>query len=77
MHFLDCPHLYGFQKMSTEHPNKDSDTEQVFDPEEDVENVPSSRVKDTPKVDDKPIISEAERERWEKKRNVSISKSIP
>lgn len=59
--------------MSTEQQNKESDAEQVFDPEEDVEDVVSSGAKDAPKVDDTPVISEAERERWEKKRNVSFS----
>ena len=52
--------------MSTEQHNKESDVEQVFDPEEDVDDVTSSGAKDAPKVDDTPIISEAERERWEK-----------
>ena len=59
--------------MSTEQHIKESDVEQVFDPEEDVDDVASSGAKDAPKVDDTPIISEAERERWEKKRNVSFS----
>ena len=48
----------------------ENEVEQVFDPEENYQDDVSTTPKDVAESDDIPIIPEAERELWERKRNV-------
>ena len=48
----------------------ENEVEQVFDPEENYQDDVSTTPKDVAESDDIPIIPEAEREIWERKRNV-------